>query len=541
MAHNPAHAASSPALLQEIARAGEQLANASLNLAPAPLQVISLPPHQAHKHTLSFTGPSSVIVNDDDDDDDDDSDGDDDDAGDDEVSHDWLPPYRIPATSIPAVEVPKVVIEYPVPGTRETHEMIAVGNDLLLVTQQGSSTLIKIQLSPTTGRPLSCARFLMDDFWAGLHGLAISQIYPNQVWASLQFKSLIIRMKPGLSMSHTPIVTQVITLPSSVDGPHCVCECGPDVWTGCKDSCHIVRLGHSDPVNDYSIYPCSSRPIFMARHPATWDMYASLDSSSKIWRLVRSTGQTEELEIPEEYGTTPVGLVAGTDGNVWFTLLGGSSGGNGRFARILPSGKFQWFTLTTPVAKNAGLIHLAFDWHEYFNFRKQHPDALKYSTHRLWLLSTTLVADAGKSIDAVFSVLIDGELGRIKTQQSIALPTQRCYAHRVFPHRTGLFVSQMWVSSVAHITGAVAFHVEDVPGETVDVYTHVGVGVPHPRFTYHLELPKEQRDPTRMPSCPFLSGPLPAIHAGPLMAVESEAPSSASKPSTPVPTCSTRP
>ncbi|MCO5575245.1 hypothetical protein L7F22_029045 [Adiantum nelumboides] len=508
------HTSSSPALLEEVARAGEQLANASLGLAPAPLQLIALPPHQAHKRGIIHTEPSSVTVS---------SDVADAYAAD--ASYQNTSDRSSQPSNIPAVEVPKMVVEYPIPGTRETHEMCAVGNDLLLITQQASSTLIKIQLSRTTGRPLSCARFLLGDFWAGLHGLGVSQIYPNQVWASLQFKSVIIRIEPGLSMSDIPIVRQVITLPSSAYGPHCVCECGPDLWTGCKDSCHIVRINHSDPAHDYSIYPCSGRPIFMARHPTSQDMYASLDLSSKIWRLMPSSDgdKTEELDIPAAYGTTPVGLVAGTDGNVWFTLLGGASGGTGTFARILPSGEFQWFTLTTPVATNAGLIHLAFDWHEYFRYMRvglagasrNITAASHYRTHRLWLLSSTLVAEAGKSIDAVFSVLIDGELGRITTQQSIALPTQRCYAHRVIPHRTGLFVSQMWVSSVAHITGAVAFHVEDVSGETVDVYNHVGVGVPHPRFTYHLEYPKHQRDPTLMAPCPLAVPPLVSLGSVP--------------------------
>ncbi|KAI5054286.1 hypothetical protein GOP47_0030820 [Adiantum capillus-veneris] len=75
-----------------------------------------------------------------------------------------------------------------------------------------------------------------------------------------------------------------------------------------------------------------------------------------------STNQIEELDIVSAYVNTLVGLVADLDGSVWFTLLGDSSGGNGAFAHILPTGELQWFTLTTPVASNAGLIHqLAFD------------------------------------------------------------------------------------------------------------------------------------------------------------------------------------
>ncbi|MCO5575662.1 hypothetical protein L7F22_029466 [Adiantum nelumboides] len=494
IAENPAEAASSPALLQDVTSASQQLAQAknSLQLAGAPLQVIPLPSHQAHKRGLSAPAPSSVVL----------SSAADAVASAGDANGSATSDDLTSTIAIPAVEVAKVVVEYPVPGARETHEMAVVGENMLLVSQQSNSTLLKVLLSPTTGRPLACARFLLDNFWAGLHGLYTSQIYPGHVWASLQFKSLIIRIEPGLTLSTTPIVWQTITLPSTVYGPHCVCECGPDVWTGCKDSCHIVRINHADG-NDFTVFPCSGRPIFMARHPTTQDMYVTLDSSSKIWHLDVATGNTQEIDVPAAYGNTPVGMVAGTDGNVWFTMLGDASGGIGTFARILPNAQFQLFTLTTPIASNAGLIHLAFDWYEHFN------SGSAFSTdssnlHRLWLLSSTLVADTGKSLDAVFSVLIDSELGRITTQQSIVLPTQRCFTHRVLPHRTGLFVSQLEVSSLAHITGAAAFDLENMPGETTDFYGHFGNGESHGAFTYELELPKRQRIAFRMAPCPIL-------------------------------------
>lgn len=484
---NSAVAASSPALLQELVSASEQLARSTsaLKLPVAPLPLIPLPSHQKHEYkaTIRDAQPSSVTVSSD--------------------AADILAEAVIIPAIPPAVQVPKVVIEYPVPGARETHEMAVVGPNMLLLTQQSNSHLLKILLSPTTGRPISCTRYLMADFWAGLHGLFASQYFENQVWASLQFMSLLIRIEPGLTMYSTPVIRQVITLPASVKGPHCVYECGPDLWTGCKDSDHIVRINYSDP-SDYSVYPCSAHPIFMARHPTSQDMYASLDSSSKIWRLVVSKDETVEMDIPSTYGNTPVGLVAGTDGNVWFTLLGGSSGGSGTFARILSSGDFQWFTLSTPIAADAGLIHLAFDWHEHFQ-RKLTEGSTNRELHRLWLLSSTLVADAGNSIDAVFSVLVDTKLGRITTEQSITLPTQRCATHRVLPHRTGLFVSELQVSLLAHITGAAAFNVEGVPGETTDYYGHFGLGVPIPSYTFDLELPKTQRIPTRNVPCPLPS------------------------------------
>eukprot|EP00250_Pteridium_aquilinum_P014048 c21747_g1_i2 orf=74-1543(+) len=370
--------------------------------------------------------------------------------------------------NVPLVEVPKMVTEYPMPGARQTHEMAVVGNNMLLVTQQTNSTLVKVELNPKTGRPISCARFLLGDFWAGLHGLAASQVYPGHVWASLQFKSLLVRINVGLDQGTVPIVEQVITLPASVYGPHCVFEIGSDLWTSCKDSSHVVRINQNDPA-DFTVYPCSRRPIFIAMHPTSKDFYASLDSSSKIWRLVRSTGETTEYNIPAAEGNTPVGLVAGPDGNVWFTLLGGASGGTGTFARISAEGKYEYFKLTTPLATTAGLIHLAFDWD--YALKEQ-----ASSTLRLWLLASSLVATEGNSLDAVFTVLIDSELSRITTQHSIVLPTQLCANHRVLPHRTGLFVSQLSVSSIAHVTGAAALNPMDVVGETTDMYSDFGLG-----------------------------------------------------------------
>eukprot|EP00250_Pteridium_aquilinum_P014047 c21747_g1_i1 orf=74-1543(+) len=370
--------------------------------------------------------------------------------------------------NVPLVEVPKMVTEYPMPGARQTHEMAVVGNNMLLVTQQTNSTLVKVQLDPTTGRPLSCASFLLGDFWAGLHGLAASQVYPGHVWASLQFKSVLVRINVGLDQASAPTVEQEIPLPSSVSGPHCVCECGSDLWTSCKDSSHVVRINHTDPT-DFTVYPCSRRPIFIAMHPTSGDVYASLDTSSKIWRLMASTGDTTEYDIPAAQGNPPVGLVAAPDGNVWFTLLGGSSGGTATFARISAEAEFQYFTLTTAIAANAGLIHLAFDWDYYLKEQTS-------SSLRLWLLSSSLVATAGNSLDAVFTVLIDSELSRITTQHSIVLPTQLCANHRILPHSTGLFVSQLSVSSLAHIAGAAALKPADVVGETTDMYSDFGLG-----------------------------------------------------------------
>lgn len=384
------------------------------------------------------------------------------------------PPLLAAKIEAPSVEVPKIVTEYPLPGAVQTHEMAVVGDNMLVISQQTNSTLVKVQLDPITGRPNACARFLIDDFWAGLHGLAASQVHPGHVWASLQFKSLLIRINVGLDLASSPTVEQTITLPSSVSGPHCVCECGQDLWTSCKDSGHVVRVNQSAPT-DCSIYPCSPRPIFIAMHPTSSDVYASLDLSSKIWRLVCSTGETTEIDISPTKGNTPVGLVAGPDGNVWFTLVGDTSGGTGTFARIFATGEFQWFSLTTAVGTKAGLLHLAFDWD--YHLQQLTPNNSGDSLYiHMWLLGSSLLADEGKSIDAVFTVIIDSKKGAIATQTSTFLPTQLCATHRVLPHRTGLFVTELSKSSLAHIAGGSVLKPADGVGETKDFYSDFGFG-----------------------------------------------------------------
>lgn len=381
-------------------------------------------------------------------------------------------PQFLPPTP-PKVEVPKVVREYPLPGARQTHEMaLLVGTNMLVVSQQTNSTLIKVELDRTTGRPQSCNLFVVYDIWAGLHGLAASHVYPGHVWATLQFRSLLIRINVALNKIET-----VIHLPQPVFGPHCIYEVGKtDLWTSCKDSRHVVRVNHTDPVNDISFYPCSSRPIFIATHPKSGDVYASLDLGSKIWRLEKSTGNTSELDIPPDRGSTPVGLIAGPDGNIWFTLLGGRSGGTGTFARISATGEFNWFSLSTPLGANAGLIHLAFLDHPALQQIRGRGSGL-----RLWLLSSSMVSDAGT--DAIVTVVIDDKVERIVTEHTIAFPSQLCRAHRVLLYRTGLFVTQLAISSLAHVAGAATLKPAvsagesiDVTGETTDVYSDFGLG-----------------------------------------------------------------
>jgi virginiamycin B lyase len=369
--------------------------------------------------------------------------------------------------SDPLVALSKVVLEYPLPAAQQAHEIVALSDDLLLLSQQTDSSLVKIALDPATGRPRAAAKFTIDSPFAGLHGLCVSRVYPGKVWATLQFDSALVLIDPGTDIDGPPQMVQRIPLPSPARGPHGVIERGDNLWASCKDSSYVVRVNHRQP-EDISIYPCSPRPIFVAVHPTSGEVYASLDNSSRIWRLDRTSGESHEIEIPLERGKTPVGLIAGPDGNVWFVLLSGSSGGTGTFGRIGSDGEITWFHLTSMLGSTAGLIHLAFDPQDR-------------SGSHFWLLGSSMANMA--ALNAVFSVTLGDNATRIATQTTTALATQHSMAHRILAHRGGAFVTELGVSTLAHVTGA-ALTGDDVVSETWDAYSLFGQGAPRARVTY---------------------------------------------------------
>jgi virginiamycin B lyase len=370
--------------------------------------------------------------------------------------------------SAPQVALSKVVLEYPLPAAGQTHEMVALGDDLLLLSQQTDSSLVKVALDPATGRPRAAAKFTVDSPFAGLHGLCVSRAYPGKVWATLQFDSALVLIDPGADdVDRQPEILQRIPLPSPVRGPHGVIEHGGNLWTSCKDSSHVVRVNHREPA-DLSIYPCSPRPIFVAVHPTSGDVYASLDNSSRIWHLNKASGSSDEIEIPADRGKTPVGLIAGPDGNVWFVLLSGSSGGTGTFGRISGDGEITWFHLTSMLGATAGLIHLAFDPRDR-------------TGSRLWLLGSSMASMM--ALNAVFSVRLGDDGARIATQTTTALATQHSMTHRILVHRGGVFVTELGISTLALLTGA-ALTRDDVVSETWDEYSVFGQGSPRARVTY---------------------------------------------------------
>jgi len=356
----------------------------------------------------------------------------------------------------------KSVTEYFLPAARETHEIIAVNDILLLISQQTDGSLVKVVLDDK-GQPTGSSKWQLTTPFSGLHGLVRGS--STTVWATAQFDNVVLQVNPGDNdIKSAPTVVSTIPIPSPALGPHGILVNNGNLWVTCKDSSHVVRIKIADTSNT-NVYPVSRRPIFVAVHPSSKDVYASLDMSSKIWHL--RAGVAEEIDIPPSVGNTPVGLLAGPDGNVWVALLGNSTTGTGTFGRINSDASINWFSLTSNVGKNAGLIHLAFDT----------------DPSRFWLLGSSTANASGPN--AVFTVTIDTSNkggSRIATQNTIMLPTQWSWNHRVISHCGSLYVTELTMSTLAHIRGAV---VDGWPvSEIWDQYADYGLGLKAKFITY---------------------------------------------------------
>lgn len=253
----------------------------------------------------------------------------------------------------------KSVSEYPLPAASMTHELAEIsGQNMLVVSQMDNSTLLKVAIDPPSGRPQAVAAFQIGSMMGGLHGLVASKAYPGQIWCTFQFDNKLARVDPGEGLETAPVVVQEIPIPAPGRGPHGIIEEGPNVWTTLKDSAHVLRVNHTNPA-DYTLCPAERKPIFVARHAKSGNFYASQDQSSQILCMDERGDCVSKTPIPATEGSTPVGLVAGPDGNIWFTLLNAP----GTFGRIGPKGDYTWFHLATPLGKAAALLHLNFDPH----------------------------------------------------------------------------------------------------------------------------------------------------------------------------------
>ncbi|KAH8645714.1 hypothetical protein BX600DRAFT_477874 [Xylariales sp. PMI_506] len=370
------------------------------------------------------------------------------------------------ATTVGSLPV-KNVAEYPLPAAAQTHEILAVSDNLLLISQQTDGSLVKVALN-SNGQPTGARKWTATNQWSGLHGLALhsgsgANSSAPTVWATVQFDNAILQIDPkGDDINSQPEVINTIPIPSPAFGPHGVLENNGNLWISCKDSSHVVRISISNP-DDYQVWAVSGRPIFVAVHPTSGDVFSGLDLSSKIWHYKNDGGVGEEIAIPPEKGTTPVGLIAGADGNAWVVLLGSSTAGTGTFGRINQDASIDWFTMTSSIGNTAPLIHLAFD---------QDPT-------QFWVLGSSTTC--ASCVNAVFTVKIDDVSAggttspRIAVQNTIMLPTQRSWTHRVISHRGSLYVTELTTSTLAHISGATVNGLN--VSETWDQYSDYGLGL----------------------------------------------------------------
>ena len=372
---------------------------------------------------------------------------------------------------------PKTVMEYPLPGASTTHELALLSNwkgdcitDMIVISQQSNSNLVKVELDEM-GRPCQARSFQVGSRWSGLHGVCRSFQHPGMIWLTLQFDSMLLLIDPGTDSTTPPEIIECIKVPSPGRGPHVIREYGDELLVTLKDSHHILKINTKNAC-DYKLYKTSRTPVFVAKHPISDDIYASIDISSKIARVISYTDTVEEIDVPMGSGSIPVGLVEGSDCNIWFVLNGGSNGGNGTFGKITEDGQFHWFKLPNNMGKEASLLHLAFD--------RVHSN----SCPRLYLLSSSILKPS--ATNGVFDVTFDNDYSRIETVTTIALPTQFSKAHRVLHTTNGLYVTELSTSALAHISSKLgpSGHVID---DTSDYYSQFGMGARARNVVYEID------------------------------------------------------
>ncbi len=361
----------------------------------------------------------------------------------------------------------KLVREYPLPAAAQTHEIVEIpGANMLVISQQTNSKLVKVSLDPATGAPVRAAAHLIGNPGDGLHGLFASREHPGMVWATLQFTSQIVLIDPvAKNVDSAPVVKKTYTLPVAAHGPHGVIEDGSTLWFSVKDGCQVVRIDTA-AAQPFAVYPALRRPIFTAVHKSGGLIFATEDSSSNIMWINPTKGETGQIAIPANMGSTPVGMVAGPDGNVWFVLIGGASG-TGTFGRIrvdkTGTPTIDWYHLAASAWKNAGLLHLAWECGE--------PE----QTPSLLLLASSIVSPS--TIDAVIRVTFDPSFSAVNTEASAALPTVACKSHRVLPAKHGWYVTELSTCQLAHISRDWVGSGLQRVDEAGDYYSDFGMGV----------------------------------------------------------------
>ncbi|MEM7397190.1 MAG: hypothetical protein AAF492_33125, partial [Verrucomicrobiota bacterium] len=130
----------------------------------------------------------------------------------------------------------KSVVEYPLPGASQTHELVAVNEgNTILISQITRSSVVKVTLDPKSGHPTSAAGFLIGNIHDGLHGLCASKHDKGKAWATLQFASKLILLDPKADDPNAaPTVVKTISVPAPGRGPHVIVEYGEDLWVTLK-------------------------------------------------------------------------------------------------------------------------------------------------------------------------------------------------------------------------------------------------------------------------------------------------------------------
>ncbi|NLU67341.1 hypothetical protein [Streptomyces sp. HNM0574] len=339
--------------------------------------------------------------------------------------------------------------EYRLPGAEQTHEILRLpGKPYALVTQQGPSRLVKLEIDPRTGKVLDHRGFThLAPENAMLHGLAASRKHPGLVWATTESpeQSALLLIDPGMNgLDEKPAVKQHVGLPDGM-GPHYVGEFGDEVWATLKGSNQVLRYPLNSP--HYRFYDAKAQPIFVARHPGSGDFYVSQDSSSALLHIDPRTHRTRQIPVPPERGTLPVGLVPGPGpggGALWVVLLGSKETGTGTFGRVGADGDIAWFRLRSPEVREAGLLHVAFDPPE----SKRGPG--------LWLLGSSIISS--RVLDVIVRVDFDQDYTRPGREEVAVLPTQLCKAHRLLPLPDGVLATELTSSTVATLTVAPHCH-----------------------------------------------------------------------------------
>ncbi|CAG8529999.1 1452_t:CDS:1 [Racocetra fulgida] len=325
---------------------------------------------------------------------------------------------------------PPTQVENLLPLANQTHELVKV-EEIVLVSQMDNSVLVKVQVDKY-GVAQQVAGFQIANSTSGLHGLALSTKNPGMVWLTLEADNKLVLIDPvAASATAAPKVIKEIDVPQLGNGPHYVGEYDTDLWVSLKESNDVLRINHENPT-DYNIYKGVARPIFVAQHPINKMFYSSEDTSSKLMKINPATGETTQIDVDASAGTTPVGMVSGPKG-IWFTLLGNKTAGTGTFGFIDQYDNIVYHKLTSPLGKDAALLHLKFD--------------VAYETnYKMYLLSSSIINP--KVLDMVIKITFDEQWTTIKDEEVIVIPTQQCAAHRLLPTQFNVFATELTSSKL---------------------------------------------------------------------------------------------